>query len=51
MIFKFEFSLVSTLCEMVRNEGCQRYITSLFHTISSETRMQNCGEGACTNAK
>jgi hypothetical protein len=25
---------------MVNNERCQRYITSLFHAISSEERMQ-----------
>jgi hypothetical protein len=25
---------------MAKNEGCQRYVISLFHTISSEEKMQ-----------
>jgi hypothetical protein len=35
----FQFKLVSTLCNMVKNEG-QRCITSLFQTISNEERIQ-----------
>jgi hypothetical protein len=35
----FQFKLVSTLCNTVKNEG-QRCIIKLFQTISSEERMQ-----------
>jgi hypothetical protein len=35
----FQFKLISTLCNMIKNEK-QRCITNLFQTISNEERMQ-----------
>ncbi len=40
MLYFLNLALVSTLCKMAKNDGCLRYIISLFQTISSEERMQ-----------